>query len=68
MQEMKFKVAHVKCAGCAATIREGLTTIQGVSQVAVDVSSGEVEVQGDALARDVLIAKLIALGYPLASR
>ncbi len=67
MQEMKFKVAHVKCGGCATTIREGLTTIQGVSQIAVDVSSGEVEVQGDALVRDVLIAKLITLGYPPAS-
>jgi len=64
MQAMKFKVANVKCDGCAVNIRDGLGKVEGVSQVTVDVGSGEVEVQGDALIRDVLIEKLTGLGYP----
>ncbi len=64
---MKFKVANVKCGGCATTIRDGLMSLPGVVEVVVDVSRGEVEVKGDALERDVLVAKLIALGYPVLS-
>ena len=60
---MKFKVANVKCGGCATTIRDGLMSLPGV----VDVSRGEVEVKGDAQERDVLGAKLMALGYPVLS-
>ncbi len=65
---MKFRVANVKCDGCAANIRDGLANVEGVSQVSVDVASGEVEVQGDTLAQDVLAARLAALGYPQVSR
>ncbi len=64
MQAMKFRVANVKCGGCAANIRDGLGSVEGVSQISVDVASGDVEVQGDALVRDVLIARLVELGYP----
>lgn len=64
---MKFKVANVKCGGCATTIRDGLMSLPGVVEVVVDVSRGEVEVKGDTLERDVLGAKLIALGYPVLS-
>ena len=68
MQEIKIMATKIKCDGCAANIREGLSAIDGVSQVAVDVASGEVNVQGDALVPDVLLAKLVELGYPQASR
>jgi len=61
---MKFRVANVKCDGCVANIREGLGKIDGVSQVSVDVASGEVEVLGDGLAENLLIARLDSLGYP----
>lgn len=63
--QMKFLVANVKCAGCAATIREGLMALPEVSQVTVEVSSGEVEVVGAALVRASLGAKLAELGYPV---
>ncbi len=68
MQAMKFRVANVKCDGCAANIRDGLGNVEGVSQVSVDVASDDVEVHGDTpLARDVLIARLAELGYPALS-
>jgi len=67
MQEMNFKVANVKCGGCATTIRDGLMSLPGVVEVAVEVSGGEVAVRGESLAHEVLVAKLIALGYPVQS-
>ncbi len=63
MATQEFKVANVKCGGCAANIEKGLAEICGVEKIAVDVASGAVVVEGDA-ARDALIAKLAELGYP----
>ncbi len=65
MQEIKFKVANIKCGGCAANIQLGLKAEPGVAQITVDVSSGEVEVRGDGLDPDALTHKLSALGFPL---
>ncbi len=65
MQEMIFTVSNVKCGGCADNIKGGLEGEQGVSQVSVDVGSGEVKVQGDALDRERLVSKLAALGFPV---
>jgi len=67
MQEMIFAVSNVKCGGCAENIKGGVEGLQGVSQVSVDVDSGEVKVQGDALDRELLVSKLAALGFPVVS-
>ena len=64
MSTEQFYVLNVKCGGCASNIKEGLGTINGVSQVEVDISEGKVRVQGDALQRETLAAKLEELGYP----
>jgi len=61
---MIFSVTNVKCGGCVTTVREGLMKLPGVSQVLVEVSSGAVEVQGEALDAKVLEDKLAELGYP----
>jgi copper chaperone len=64
MPMQRFLVANVKCQGCASTIRNGLQSLSGVSEVEVDVPSGEVVVRGEELSRDRLAAKLAELGYP----
>ena len=63
MQE-QFQVQNVKCGGCVSAIQTGLQTLDGVSDVAVDIPSGQVIVTGTALSRAPLSAKLAALGYP----
>ncbi len=63
MQE-QFQVQNVKCGGCVSAIQTGLRTLDGVNDVAVDISSGQVTVTGTALSRPQLSAKLAALGYP----
>ena len=64
MQRELFMVQKVKCDGCAANIREGLFNYPGIDNVAVEVSTGQVTIQGTQLSREELVGKLAALGYP----
>ena len=64
MQSEQFTVLNVKCAGCIASIQQGLAELEGVDEVQVRTESGEVTVSGDGLKRDTLAAKLAQLGYP----
>ena len=66
MATIELKARNIKCGGCASAIREGLTSLPGVSGVEVDVDSGTVRVSGDA-DRAAIEAKLAELGYPAAT-
>lgn len=63
MQEV-FSVKNVKCGGCVTAIAQGLQAQPGVSGVTVVIDGGKVTVEGDALERAQLAAKLADLGYP----
>jgi copper chaperone len=60
----RFEVDNVKCGGCAAAIRDGLSELAGVESVEVDIASGQVEVAGSDLDRGELGTRLASLGYP----
>ncbi|MHB8473763.1 MAG: heavy-metal-associated domain-containing protein [Gammaproteobacteria bacterium] len=60
----RFMVQNIKCGGCANAIQAGLQTLAGVTGVAVDIPSGQVDVSGTELNRATLAAKLAELGYP----
>ena len=64
MQMERFEVENVKCGGCVGTIRDGLSSIAGVKDVAVVIQGGEVTVSGEDLDRAALAHKLRQLGYP----
>lgn len=64
MQTEKIDVMNVTCGGCAAKIKKGLGELPGIAGVDVEIASGAVTVNGEALSRDALKAKLAALGYP----
>ena len=64
MQRELFTVQKVKCDGCATNIREGLLNLPGIDSVDVEISTGQVAVQGTQLSREELAGKLAALGYP----
>lgn len=59
-----IKVANVKCGGCAATIREKLSAVPGVTEVGVDVPAGTVTVQGNGVSRAAVEKTLRDIGYP----
>ncbi len=64
MQRELFMVQKVTCDGCATNIREGLLSLSGIDSVEVEVSTGQVTVQGTQLSREELAGKLATLGYP----
>ena len=64
MQRELFMVQKVKCDGCATNIREGLLSLPGIDSVEVEVSTGQVTIQGTQLSHEELAGKLTALGYP----
>lgn len=59
-----FTVQNVKCGGCASAITNGLSTMDGLDSVEVDIESGKVTITGPAPIREQLSAKLAELGYP----
>jgi len=64
MQTEHFTVLNVKCGGCAANIKNGFTELTGVSEIEVNIDSGEVVITGENLDKKQLSAKLSELGYP----
>lgn len=59
-----IQVENLKCGGCANTIVNGLSTIEGVEDVSVDNKTDTVSYKGDESTRELVKAKLISLGYP----
>ena len=63
---MSFTVSveNIRCGGCANSIRKALSTVDGVTSVAVEIEQGEVRVEGEPAARAVVARRLLELGYP----
>jgi len=64
MQQIQLKVSNVKCGGCVSAIQKGLGEIAGISDVQVDIPSGEVSIQAEQPNLAVIQEKLRTLGYP----
>ncbi len=61
---MEIQVDNLKCGGCARSILNGLTDMQGVSNVEVDHKNKLVRFSGEEVSRDQVAAKLRSMGYP----
>ena len=59
-----IKIENLKCGGCAATIKKGISSIQGVEDVAIDVENSIVTISSEASTLDAVKTKLSKLGYP----
>jgi len=60
-------VTGMTCAHCARAVRDELSALGGVSTVEVDIASGRVVVQSQAvLAREALRAAVEEAGYVMA--
>jgi len=64
MSQEIFTVTNVKCGGCSSAIESGIGEMAGINNVAVEIDSGKVTVDGDSLNRAELSSKLTELGYP----
>ncbi len=58
-------VSNVKCSGCGNSIKNGLKTFSGVSEVKVDVVSQTVDITHDGnFNLQKIKEKLASMGYP----
>lgn len=59
-----INIENLKCGGCAATIIKGLSGINGVEDVTVDVETSMVSFQASNDKLQEVKTKLSKLGYP----
>ncbi|MDG1039818.1 MAG: heavy-metal-associated domain-containing protein [Polaribacter sp.] len=60
----KIYIENLKCGGCAATIKKGILSVNGVSDIAVNVDDSFVEITSDTENIDAVKEKLSKMGYP----
>jgi len=60
-----IEILNLKCGGCANTIKKGIVSIDGISEVSIDLETSKVTVDSD---NDSIILavreKLSKMGYP----
>ncbi|WP_298781103.1 heavy-metal-associated domain-containing protein [uncultured Polaribacter sp.] len=60
----EIQIENLKCGGCAATIKKGISTIIGVKEVTIDVNNSLVSITSENDNLDAVRVKLSKLGYP----
>ena len=59
-----FKVADMTCGGCAASIKQAVSSVPGVSGVDANPSSKDVVVNASAdVSRETIVAAINGAGY-----
>jgi copper chaperone len=61
---LTFDVENIKCGGCENSIRKGLTSIAGVSEVQIDREQQRITLLANEAERIVIADKLRSMGYP----
>ena len=64
LMKTDIQIENLKCGGCAATIKKGISSINGVNDVAVDVENSMVTIDSENANLVEIKEKLSKLGYP----
>lgn len=68
MSEQTYTVTGMTCDHCVHSVKEELTKVTGVTDVAVDLATGRVTVRSDEQVDDAAVAAAVEeAGYELAS-
>ena len=59
-----IQIENLKCGGCAATIKKGILSLEGVSEVEVNVEKSIVSILSENNNLEEIKLKLSKLGYP----
>ncbi len=62
-----YTVEGMSCAHCRASVDEQIAEVEGVETVAVDLTSGLVEVGGSGFSDDAIRSAVEEAGYQVAS-
>jgi len=67
MKTEKFIVNNMKCMGCVNNVKAGLSQINGISEIYIDLTKAEVTVNLDPekVSNEEIIKKLAMIGYPV---
>ena len=65
-ETVTYSVPAIHCAHCAASIREEVSDVEGVDEVAVDLDMKVVTVSGSELDDAALRAAIVEAGYEAA--
>ena len=64
MTSLNFDVENIKCGGCENTIRKGLGSIAGVSEVQIDRDQQRITLLANEADCGTIAEKLRSMGYP----
>ena len=64
IMKTEIQVENLKCGGCAATIKKGLLTIDGIQEVEINVEKSVVTITSEVESIELIKEKLSKLGYP----
>lgn len=60
-----INVENIKCCGCSNSIDIGLSKIEGVGSVSIDVEKGEITIEhNENVNIESIKEKLLSMGYP----
>jgi len=60
----EIQIENLKCGGCAATIKKGILSLDGIEKVNIDVEKSIVSVSSRNENLEEIKSKLSKLGYP----
>jgi len=60
----EIRIENLKCGGCAATIKKGILSLDGIEKVNIDVEKSIVSVSSKNHNLEEIKLKLSKLGYP----
>ncbi|WP_019074998.1 heavy-metal-associated domain-containing protein [Streptomyces hokutonensis] len=66
MTQKQYNVTGMTCEHCAASVREEVSEVAGVSEVMVDIAANSVTVHGTDLDDARLRAAIVEAGYSVA--
>ncbi|WP_328930862.1 MULTISPECIES: heavy-metal-associated domain-containing protein [unclassified Streptomyces] len=66
MAQKRYNVTGMTCEHCAASVKEGVSEVAGMSEVVVDVAANSVTVHGADLDDARLRAAIVEVGYSVA--
>lgn len=59
------KVENLRCSGCGASIKKGVSELSGVYSVNIDIANKVIDVEHtDEVSREAIVRKLLSMGYP----
>lgn len=64
MTSLIFDVENIQCGGCENSIRKGLSSIAGVSEVQIDREQQRITLWAHEAERSAIADKLRSMGYP----